>query len=315
MRYGKHGYDFFTHLQLHGARLTEGFTRLRVGLYTLGTAAGVFYALLWLTSYRFRLTTDPSPYSNYVFAGFPSDYVEVENIWTGRRRVITFDAEDAAGGNDAASHPGEPNPGPTAKPPPRIREKTITINRFKDRLHVYQQKARAVVVVDAAAELTADRFVRAREGAAIHRRDQLFFPDFPPPSSRENDWESGEARGEGASSSPAPSRVYVEAWIRPREAENRLQRGALPVFEETTRRVIQEKLQTRYFDLLLAKNAEKMEKIYAEALLRSGVVRGGGVGLLDVVPDRRPFAEEVLAEVKRRLGDRVILCEYHLRFF
>ncbi|CCW65025.1 unnamed protein product [Phytomonas sp. EM1] len=301
-QYGQHGYDFLTHLQSHRGGFTEGFMRLRVGVYVVGAVVVGVYALVWGTSSSFHLTTDPAPYQNSIFDGFPSDYVIIENRWTGRRRVVTIDPEEERKENGVEKEEGEGKHAETT--PRRIRARTITLHRLWERLHVYQQKARAVVVVDAAAELSADRFVRTPTGVCCG--DQLF-PDPIPVISRETSTSS-------SSSSSAGERIYVEAWIRPREGANRMQRGALPAFEAAMRRVLREQLCARYHDHLLA-TTKATTRVYAEELLRGGVVRGGGVGLAAVVPDRADFAAEVLAEVRRRLGDDVIVCDYAMRFF
>lgn len=227
-------------------------------------------------------------------------------------------------------------------PAPAIVERKLHVNALLHRVYLYLQRSRSLVLVNAQAELNPQRFMsRAnsvgreyRASVGFLREDQLL-PDVAAAtektgaSSRQSSWwpwRSASAKrvshASSASSSATtcggvgPSLIYVESEVRLRDAMNGYQKGHLYTYEQTMAHVVQEKLTQRFYDYVLKRGMEEhkgLRKVYAEEMVRNGLISGSGVALSQLVPDVGQFADEVLREVKDKFGDDVIVYTYSVK--
>lgn len=303
-KYAKAGYDFIEHIRVAGPQSALGSTQSALVLYTIVGTAVVLYCIYYFTTYSFLLTTDPAPQRNTMFQRFPSDYVVIVNKWTGHRRVVEV----------------EPVPETERRPDGTMpyRDRVVHVNRLKDRLLVYQQRTHVTLVVDATDAVNPDRFVaekdrKGRARVALRRTDQLL-PDEsadggqPPPLPGR--------RHAPVEAAPARRRFLVEAEVRMRDIKNGGAQGNIVVFRETIAHVLTDKLSSRLYGKLLDRAmAGGTRPVYAEEMIRNGIVTAEGIALSQVVPDLAAFEEEVFAEVAKRLGDDVILYGHSVKLF
>lgn len=290
-------YDFVERLSVGGARAVLGKLSMRLLLYVLAGGGALLYGLLFCTSRRFTMTTDPSPQRNTLFHRFPSDYVVLRNRWTGHRRVIQISPEP----------PEKRRPDGTLP----YRDRVIYVNRLKDELLAYQQPTRATVIVDTAPALTADRFVKGKDprnsgGAAAQRVEELLSKQER--RSLPTNTTASLRPGEAADTEKPHLRLLVEAEVRMRDTKNGDAQGNLLAFRETIAHVVLDMLAARSYDALLQRTmANGMRRLYAEEMIKNGSVKAGETTLQQLVPDMKAFETEVFAEVSKRMGDDVLL--------
>lgn len=304
-RYAKAGYDFIENFRQAGPRGSLGTLQTNLLLYSMTAAAVVLYCVYYLTTYKVKLTTDPSPQRNTMFQRFPSDYVLLESKWTGRRRVVRVEPAP-----DALRHADGTLP---------YRERDIHVNTLKDRLIVYQQTTTAAVLVDTAAVLTPDRFMKlcedgGRASVAVRRTDQLL-PDSTATGKTAAPATSATSSS-GRGNADGRRKLLVETEMRMRDTKNGLSQGNITAFRETIAHVITDKLLERYYQAILDRAvAGGIKRVYAKELIKNGIVTALGITLRDIMPDIDAFADEVFAVVTSKMGDDVILYKYQLKTY
>lgn len=236
------------------------------------------------------------------------------------------------------------------RPAPAIVERRLHVNALLHRVYLYLQKSHSVVLVNAQSELSPHRFMSransigqaARAPVGFLREDQLLLD--PSESSEKNIkatpqqrqqkekdhwWSKGSSEGPGApSTSPSstvragttnasePTQVYIESEVRLRDAMNGYQKGHLYTYEQTMMHIVQEKLGRRFYAYVLERGMaehQELRKVYAEEMIRNGLISGAGVTLSQLVPDTAQFADEVFDDLKEKLGDDVIVYRYSVQ--
>lgn len=249
--------------------------------------------------------------------------------------------DDAAAAASAVPHDSNTAAGtPFVRPAPAIVQRKLHINALLHRVFIYLQKSHSLVLVNAQAELNPLRFMNgagtvghdARAPVAFLREDQLL-PDASsnngvaagaaPPPTRSSWWRlwssTPQAEKTAASSTAAvkgPVQVYIDSEVRLRDAMNGYQKGHLHTYEQTISHVVQTKLAERFYQYVLERGMAEhpgLRKVYAEEMMRNGLISGTGVTLSMLVPDVQQFADEVLDDVKAKFGDDVIVYAYTVK--
>ncbi|KAG5476831.1 hypothetical protein CUR178_04017 [Leishmania enriettii] len=296
--------------------------------YVLAASTGLLCVFYYFTTHTYILTTNTSPHRNSLYFHFPCDMAIIENRITHRRHTV--EVEPVAAPRQLLGFDGHGEAGQVGchRPKPAIVERRLRINSVLYRVLLYLQKTESFVTVDAQAELEPFRFMdgansigrASRASVGFLREDQLL-PDIKDSrasteATRRRWWQwSGErAKLSAASAAPtAPTRILLKSSVRLRDATNGYQKGCKSVYERFIHHVAQEKIKQRYYAYVLAKGtAQKngMRRVYAEELIRNGLLSGDGVTLTELVPDAQQFADEVFAEVTARFGDDVVVYEY-----
>lgn len=346
--YGKEGFNFVEVLRRSGPAAYLDRLRLSLGVYALAGSVALLYLVYYLTTYTYVLTTDPAPASKSFRSHFPCDMAVIESRLTHVRHTIEVTpntpaapparTSDAADGEAAATF---------VRPRPAIVERRLHVNAMLHSVLLYLQKTQSTVLVDAQAELAPDRFMSgastvgqlSRASLGFLRADQRL-RDSADGSGDEKAsaaprrwrpwrwWQRGEPRDAGpsasslssASSSPASSdapaaarQIVLVSELRLRDATNGSRKGHLSTYEETIAHVARQKLTERYYAHVLARGMSAnagLRKVYAEELIRNGLLTGEGVTLQQLVPDVQQFADEVFAVVAERFGDDVVLYKH-----
>lgn len=387
--YSKEGYNFMEHLRTSGAGAALGRVRWTLSVYVAIGVVLVLYAVYYLTTYTYVLTTNPAPYRNSLFQHFPCDLAIVENKFTGKRHVVEVtpaispllrdgaaegDAMAAMDGPDASGHARseaatsldgdesvENNRAETltpthfVRPAPAIVERQLHVNALLHRVYLYLQKSHSLVLVDAQAELNPQRFMNransvgreARAPVGFLRADQLL----PDPNDRTDpkqqseskkgnekrswwQWATDKAKTSKdqntADSSVSnstnimrgaakpPKQIYIESEVRLRDAMNGYQKGHLYTYEQTMTHIVQEKLTQRFYNYVLERGMSEhrgLRKLFAEEMIRNGLINGAGVTVAQLVPDVHQFADEVFDDLKAQFGDDVIVYQYSVQLY
>lgn len=235
-----------------------------------------------------------------------------------------------------------------ARPSPAVVERKLHVNALLHRVFLYLQKSHSLVLVDAQAELQPQRFMNrahsvgsdVRAPVAFLREDQLL-PDgaansggatgagaaprsgsswmWPWSRSKKTstalsvDAKGSSASSNGAATAQGPVQVFVESEVRLRDAMNGYQKGHLFTYEQTLSHVVQTKLVDRFFRYTLERGMAEnkgLRRVFAEEMMRNGLISGTGVTLSMLVPDAQQFADEVFNDVKEKFGDDVIIYSY-----
>ncbi|KAG5476545.1 hypothetical protein LSCM1_04260 [Leishmania martiniquensis] len=319
-----------------------GHAQTSFSTYALAASAGMLYALFYFTTYTYVLTTNTSPHHHSLFFHFPCDMAIIENRITRRRRIVQVVPEAASPGRPCDNGHEEAGQTGLTHPQPAIAERRLRINSMLYRVLLYLQKTESFVTVDAQAEMLPFRFMEgassigkdSRASVGFLREDQLL-PDTNDDragtaSSQRWRWlrpGSGATRraaqlpqplpGSGscdpnAAAASAPTRILLKSSVRLRDAVNGYEKGCKGAYERFVQHVAQEKIKQRYHDYVLARGMAEnsgLRKVYAEELIRNGLLSGDGVTLTELVPDAQQFAHEVFEEVKAKFGDAVIVYE------
>lgn len=319
---------------------SKTFSKEKVIMRLLLAAAGLlfFSVIYYFTTKKYVLTTDPSPYKNTMFFHFPCDYAIVVNRWTRRRRVVSVEEsqeklKDVENGGNWPTETSRNlfNAKPSAQEHSSMRPltKTVSINCLKDYILCYLQKKYSMVLVEASAELTPDRFMRIKKGplSASRPNASIVAPDSMPERRplwdvlllRRRGWNN---RTEILTEAEPSGKIFIifESVVRPLQTVNGYQKGELPRYEETIKTVTRQILTRRYKDLLLEKfgvrkddSVSRVHPALAEEMLLQGVVNGKHVCPANIVPDLESFINEVREEVQKRMGDGVIICDFSAR--
>ncbi|KAK7197719.1 hypothetical protein NESM_000723900 [Novymonas esmeraldas] len=341
--YATSGFDVVEQLRTAGPGVALGRVQVSLTVYVLAASVVLLYVVYYATTYTYVLTTDPSPHRHSLFTQFPCDVAVVENKLTHKRHTVTVVPEPAAetpvGKPDARDGGGEAVH--VVRTSPAVVVRRLHVNALLHRVFLYVQKTESLVMVDAQAEMAPRRFMdgacstgaAARTPVAFLRRDQ-HMRDLnvdctasgdrsasQPPSGGRSWWRRWWGRIEGthvtqaASPGPdlaarAPTQILLESSVRLRTTVNGYQQGHINTYEQCLHHTAQEKITERYRAYVIARGMLRnrgLRKVYAEELMRNGLITGDGVTLTELVPDLQQFADEVFAAVTAKLGDDVIL--------
>lgn len=340
--HSKEGYSLIGRLCASGQGLALGRVQASLTVYVLAASVGLLYVLYYLTTYTYVLTTNVSPHRNSLFFHFPCDMAIIEKRLTRKRYTVEVVPQPLVQGNrEEVDHTG------FARPKPAVVERRLLINAVLHRVFLYLQKTESLVAVDAQAEMAPYRFMdganslgkASRPPVGFLREDQLL-PDINDhgasiASSQRRWW---QLWGRGASTAAAPSprsvsgssvqaataaevqasptvptKIVLRSSVRLRDSMNGYQKGHIGTYEQFIHHLAQEKIKQRYYAWVLARGMAKnsgLRKVYAEELIRNGLLSGDGVTLTELVPDMQQFADEVFAQVREKFGDDVIVYEY-----
>jgi hypothetical protein len=239
---------------------------------------------------------------------------------------------------------GVSSPARFVRPAPAIVERQLHVNALLHRVYLYLQKTHSLVLVNAQEELHPRRFMNrassvghdARAPVAYLREDQLMpartgDTNAKPQSKKHNClswlwWRSTQAeKGHPAPSSSSadtsattagPTQVHIESEVRLRDAVNGYQKGHLCTYEQTMTHLVRAKLNQRFYSYILERGMAEhasLRRVYAEEMIRNGLISGEGVTLAQLVPDVRQFADELFDALKEKLGDDVIIYQYNVK--
>lgn len=340
--HSKEGYSLIGRFCASGQGLALGRVQASLTVYVLAASVGLLYVLYYLTTYTYVLTTNVSPHRNSLFFHFPCDMAIIEKRLTRKRYTVEVVPQPLVQGNrEEVDHTG------LARPKPAVVERRLLINAVLHRVFLYLQKTESLVAVDAQAEMAPYRFMdganslgkASRPPVGFLRDDQLL-PDINDhgasiASSQRRWW---QLWGRGASTAAAPSprsvsgssaqaataaevqasptvptKIVLRSSVRLRDSMNGYQKGHIGTYEQFIHHLAQEKIKQRYYAWVLARGMAKnsgLRKVYAEELIRNGLLSGDGVTLTELVPDMQQFADEVFAQVREKFGDDVIVYEY-----
>ncbi|KAG5476275.1 hypothetical protein LSCM4_05256 [Leishmania orientalis] len=326
--FGKEGDRFTERLRASGPGAALRDVPVSLTAYVLAASAGLLCVFYYFTTHTYILTTNTSPHRNSLYFHFPCDMAIIENRITHRRHTV--EAEPVATPRQRLGLDGHGEAGQVGfhRPKPAIVERRLRINSVLYRVLLYLQKTESFVTVDAQAELAPFRFMdgansigkTSRASVGFLREDQLL-PDIKDSRASTEatrkqwlQWSGKRAKVSAASVTPtAPTRILLKSSVRLRDATNGYQKGCKSVYERFIHHVAQEKIKQRYYAYVLAKGMAQnhgLRRVYAEGLIRNGLLSGDGVTLTELVPDAQQFADEVFAEVAARFGDDVVVYEY-----
>ncbi|GET89612.1 hypothetical protein, conserved [Leishmania tarentolae] len=332
-------------LSRHG--LSLGSMQLPVSIYVLAASVGLLYVFYYLTTYTYVLTTNVSPYRNSLFFHFPCDMAIIENKLTHQRHTVEVAPVTAPPQPLVDDKCEEVDQVGFGRPTPAVVERRLHINAVLHRVFLYLQKTESLVTVDVQAEMAPYRFMdgansvgkASRASVGFLREDQLL-PDIQDhltnTGSSQRWWWKWWCRGKGTaaallpqsvsgssahatcatnvSATPAaPTKILLRSSVRLRDSMNGYQKGHIGTYEQLIHHLAQENIRQRYYTYVLARGMAKnsgLRKVYAEELIRNGLLSGDGVTMPELVPDVQQFADEVFAEVRKRFGDDVIVYEY-----
>ncbi|CAJ1028413.1 hypothetical protein, conserved [Leishmania shawi] len=345
--HNKEGYNVIGCLRASGHDVVLGRVRVSFTAYILGASVGLLYLLYYLTTYTYVLTTNLSPHRNSLFFHFPCDMAVIENRLTHRRYTIEVVPEAEPPQRLGHGDHGEGGTAGLACPKPAIVERRLHINWLLYRVFLYLQKTESLVMVDTQAEMAPHRFIggassvgkASRASVGFLLEDQLF-PDInddrantTPSQRRWWQWWSRRASASAAllprpvsgssdcATTPAavaatpmaPTKILLKSSVRLRDATNGYQKGHRYTYEQFIHHAAQMKIQQRYYTYVLARGMAKyrgLRKVYAEELIRNGLLSGDGVTLTELVPNAQQFADEIFAEASAKFGDDVVVYEY-----
>ncbi|KAG5502024.1 hypothetical protein JKF63_04301 [Porcisia hertigi] len=345
--YGREGFGFIERFRVSGPGAGPERVQVSLTIHILAVSVALLYVVYYFTTTTYVLTTDPSPHRNSLFFHFPCDMAIVENRLTRERRTV--EVVPAAVPSPCPDVEGrrEEDEVCFARLKPAIVECRLPINLLLHRVFLYLQKTNSLVMVDAQAEMQPYRFVDganslgrdSRPSVGFLRKDTLLLDsnqDRVGTGSSQRRWWGGEENISAVPSSPlvtnsdgkavssaavstepkAPTTILLESSVRLRDASNGYQKGHMSTYEQLIRHIAQKKIKERFYARILERGIAKnsgLRKIYAEELIRNGLLSGDGVTLTELVTDLHQFAEEVFSEVKVHFGDDVIVYDYIAR--
>ncbi|AYU79850.1 hypothetical protein, conserved [Leishmania donovani] len=345
--YRKGGYPAVGRLRGSRLGLASGRVQTSLTVYVLAASVGLLCVLYYFTTYTYVLTTNVSPYRNSLFFHFPCDMAILENKLTHKRHTVEVVPAAMAPQPLVHDNREEVDHAGLARPKPAVVERRLHINTVLHRVFLYLQKTESLVTVDAQAEMAPYRFMdganslgkASRASVGFLREDQLL-PDIndyrTSTASSQRRWWQWWGRGASTAAAPllrsasgssgyaataaeipatpkAPTKILLRSSVRLRDSMNGYQKGHIGTYEQFIHHLAQENIKQRYYAHVLARSMTKnsgLRKVYAEELIRNGLLSGDGVTLTELVPDVQRFADEVFAQVREKFGDDAIVYEY-----